>query len=517
MDSKFEETKTKMLNNEMKLKGEFESDGVRTTLIDRCERYAGWTLPSIFPDEDIIEDDEMQNDFQSVGAQAVTNLANKVMMALFQPSKPFFRAQLSLEQRQQLEDADGLTPADIDKGLAKLERDAMKLLNKMNARVVMNDTVEQLIVTGNSLMYIPDDVDDKMLTYSIKDYLIKRSLRGDMVKIIIKETKVVSGLPDKIKQVAKQANYRDTDEVAIYTGIELVGKDKYFVWQELEDIWYCHEQEGWYTKDTLPWIPLTWRLTRGKDYGTGLVENYAGDFSSLSTTAEAILDFTTIVTDIKTLVNPAGQTDVKEISQAKSGAYVYGVEQDLFVHTANTGQAADFLNQRFDSIARRLASAFLLTSQVTRDAERVTAEEIRQQAHELESSLGGVYSRLSSELQLPLAQRLMVKVNSQFADIEPVIVTGFESLSRNSDLDNMRAFITDLANLTNVPEQVLFRMDITELMKGLGAGHGVDYDTFMKDEDTVKRETQERIAMQAKASGMESQAVEQGKVQGQQQ
>lgn len=515
MDSKFEETKTNKLNNVMSLKGEFESDGIRSTLIDRCERYAGWTLPSIFPDEDIIEDDEMQNDYQSVGAQAVTNLANKVMMALFQPSKPFFRAQLSPEQRMELEDT-GLTPNDIDKGLGKLERDAMKLLNKMNARVVMNDTIEQLIVTGNSLMYIPDDVEEKMLTYSIKDYLIKRSLRGEMVKIIIKESKVVSGLPPSCMKVAKDAGYRDTDEVSIYTGIELVGKDKYFVWQELEDLWYCHEQEGWYSKENLPWIPLTWRLTRGKDYGTGLVENYAGDFSSLSTTAEAILDFTTIVTDIKTLVNPAGQTDVKEISQAKSGAYVYGVEQDLFVHTAQTGQAADFLNQRFDNIARRIASAFLLTSQVTRDAERVTAEEIRQQAQELESSLGGVYSRLATELQLPLAQRLMVKVDSKFSEIEPVIVTGFESLSRNSDLDNMRAFITDLANLTNVPEVVLVRLDIGELVKGLSTGHGVDSDKFMKDEETVEKETKQRMQAQAAASGMEAQAVEQGKVQGQQ-
>lgn len=511
------ECKEHYLNNDLRLKGEFESDGERTTLIDRCERYAGWTLPTIFPDEDIIEDDEMQNDYQSVGAQAVTNLANKIMMALFQPSKPFFRAELSNEQRESIKDSNGYTDGDIDKALSKLERDSMKLLNKMNARVVMNDTIEQLIVTGNSLMYMPDDVNDKMLTYSIKDYLIKRSLSGEPVKIIIKEIKVVSGLPEKIRQLALQGNYRDTDEVAIYTCIQKVSKDNYFVWQELEDLWYCHEQEGYYSKDKLPWIPLTWRLTRGKDYGTGLVENYAGDFFSLSSTAEAILDFTTIVTDIKTLVNPAGQTDVSEISKAKSGAYVYGVEADLFVHSADTGKQADFLNQRFDNISRRIASGFLLTSQVTRDAERVTAEEIRQQAHELESSLGGVYSRLATELQLPLASRLMVKVNKDFSTIEPVIVTGFESLSRNSDLDNMRAFMSDLATLTDVPDDVKVYMNMSEVMKVLGAGHGIDYDKFMKDDETVKKETAQRVKAQAQAAGMEANAVEQGKAKGQQQ
>ena len=54
-------------------------------------------------------------------------------------------------------------------------------------------------------------------------------------------------------------------------------------------------------------------------------------------------------------------------------------------------------------IEERLAAAFLLNSSVQRDAERVTAEEVRFMAQELESTLGGVYSVLSQEFQLPLS------------------------------------------------------------------------------------------------------------------
>ena len=497
--------KAKYLNGDFVLKGEFQgSDYNREETLTRCERYAGWTLPTIFPDDPLMEYDEMQNDYQSVGAQAVTNLANKIMMALFQPSKPFFRMQLTKKQREVVE-ATGLSGAQVDAALAQTERDAMRELDKINARVVMNDMAQHLIVTGNSLLFMPDD--DAMQVYSLRDYTIKRDLRGTPIKIIIRETKSVSGLSDELAALAIAQGYHENDDISIYTGICRVGKSRYMVWQELEDICYCHKRIGIYNKDNLPWIPLTWNLCRGKDYGTGLVENYSGDFHTMSTLAEAVLDYTTVVTDVKNLVDPTGMTDVREITEAPSGAYVHGREEDIHVHTAQITNAADFLNGRFDAVARRIGAAFLLNTAVTRDAERVTAQEIRMQAHELESSLGGVYSRLATELQLPIAKRLLHKLNKTFKDVEPVIVTGFESLSRNSELDNFRAFMQDMVVLSDVPDEVKARMKFGDVIAVLGAGHGVDYKKFLKDEDTVKQETEQRIKMQAKASGMEAGAV----------
>ena len=512
-----DQLKEKHLNGDFKLKGEFQSgDHKRDETLTRCEKYAGWTLPMIFPDDPLMEYDEMQNDYQSVGASAVTNLANKIMMALFQPSKPFFRMQLTQEQKADIQ-ANGMSGAEVDAALAQTERDAMRELDKINARVVMNDMIQQLIITGNSLLFMPND--DKMQVYSLRDYTIQRDLRGTPVKIIIRETKAVAGLSDELAALAVAEGYNETDDISIYTGIIRTTGNKYLVWQELEDICYCHKRVGMYQEDSLPWIPLTWNLARGKDYGTGLVENYAGDFHTLSTLAEAILDYTTVVTDVKNLVDPTGMTDVRELTEAPSGAYVHGKEEDLFTYTASgaMGQASDFLDRRFTAVERRLGAAFLLNTSVTRDAERVTAEEIRMQAHELESSLGGVYSRLATELQLPLAKRLLNKLDKTFKDVEPVIVTGFESLSRNSELDNFRMFMQDLAGMADLPEQVMVRLKFNDVIAVLGAGHGVDYKKFLKDEEIVQKEQQARMAAQAQQAGMEANAVSQGQAAGQQQ
>jgi hypothetical protein len=503
-----DEAQNKYLKGDFKLRGEFMSgNGGRSTILHRAEQYAGWTLPNVFPRDVVVEDEEVQHDYQSVGASCVTNLSNKIMMALFQPSKPFFRLQLDQAQKATMLEQ-GLTEAEITAALSQVEREGMRDLDKTNARVVMTDMIQYLIITGNALLYTSNS---GMQVYSLRDYSVERDLRGNVVKSIIRETKQVLSLSDDLRSLAIASGYNDQDEVSIFTGIQRIDDEKYLIWQELEDLCYCHKKIGVKDKKDLPWLFLTWNLSRGKNYGTGLVENYAGDFFTLSTLAEAILDYTTVVTDVKNLVNPTGQTNVREITNAKSGAYVQGRQEDLFAYTAagDMGNASAFLEAQFNKIERRLGSAFLLNSAVTRDAERVTAAEIRLQAHELESSLGGVYSRLSVELQLPLARMLISKLDSSFKEIEPIIVTGFESLSRNSDLDNFRSFMQDLIILADVPEEVTKRLKFGDVIAVLSSGHGVDASTFLKDEDTVRQEDQQRRQAEASQAGMEAGAVAQ--------
>ena len=86
----------------------------------------------------------------------------------------------------------------------------------------------------------------------------------------------------------------------------------------------------------------------------------------------------------------------------------------------------------------------MLNSAVQRNAERVTAEEVRFMAQELETSLGGVYSILSQELQLPLIKILIFRMEKQgrmpvFPKnvIKPQIITGMEALGRGQDLNKL--------------------------------------------------------------------------------
>lgn len=449
----------------------------------------------------------MQNDYQSLGAQLVTNLLNKIMMALFDPAKPFFKMQLTDEQLADLVANSALSESQVEAAMARVERQAMQKLPKMKARTALTTIIKHLIITGNCLMWLPEG-EKCMRAYSIRDYLIRRDLEGNMIKLIIQESKTVDALPDDLISLAREHGYEYEDEVCLYTGIVRVG-NRYIVWQELEAIAYAQKRVGWYSADKLPWIPLTWDLVQGKDMGTGHVESNAGDFHSYSTLAEASLDYTTIVTDVKTLVNPAGMTDVRKLNKAKSGDAVSGREEDIHVHTADVSGNIQFLESQQVRVERRLGAAFLMNSAVTRDAERVTAEEIRRQAFELESSLGGVYSRLAEELQIPLAKFLLRNMHSLFEDVEPVIVTGLESLSRNSDLDNFKNFLGDLAAVSELDDSVKVRLEMNNVIAKLGAGHGVDYEDTLKDEEQVKKELADQRQVQAQQAGMEAGAVAQ--------
>jgi len=497
---------TEYLSGDFRLKTEFLSGQAnRSSLIERCEQYANWTLPHVFPDDDYQENEALHDDFQSIGALCVNNLTNKIMMTLFQPTRPFFKLELNKEQLTEL--ADSWEPADIEVGLSETERDAMRLFLQKHGRVALTQCILLLVITGNVLLYCPPK-EKRMMYYSIKNYAVWRDLESEVSKIIVCQTKRVGSLSDELQAivVSTQPGIDIEEDVSIYTGIHRVG-DKYHVWQELEDLCYCHKQIGHYPKDALPWRALTWNLAAGNDYGSGKVEEHRGDFGALSRLSEVSIQYASVVTDVKNLVNPTGMTDVSDLVESKSGAYVLGREEDIYVHQAQVQSASAFLDEKMDKIERRLGQAFLLNSAVTRDAERVTAQEIRMQAAELEQALGGVYSHLSTELQAWLAKRLTSQINIAFKDVEPSIITGLESLSRSSDTDRWRYFFQDMIALADVPEEVRIRTDFGNLIAILGAGHGVDYKKVLKDEDAVEEERARIAEANAAAAGAEAGAI----------
>ena len=147
------------------------------------------------------------------------------------------------------------------------------------------------------------------------------------------------------------------------------------------------------------------------------------------------------------LVNPNGVTDMKTVSDAPNCAVRSGNAAD--VTTVQANKYADFrvALETINGLQQRLSQAFLLTASVQRQAERVTAEEIRLMAGELEDALGGVYSIQSQEFQLPLVRRLMFDLaqkgrlpNLPDDLVKPSIVTGMEALGRGHDLNRLLTF-----------------------------------------------------------------------------
>jgi hypothetical protein len=331
-------------------------------------------------------------------------------------------------------------------------------------------------------------------------------MSGEFHTLITKDTHIVATLPSDIQTMTLEKGFDMDDEVSVFTGIFRDKEDHYVVKQEVDSLFIVDREFGVYDKDTLPWVPLTWNLTRGNDYGTGLVEEYAGDYHTLSTLSETILNLSAIAADIKGLVNPMGQTNVDHLNQAAPGAWVSGNPDDVSYLQLDKIGDLQFIQAQVERYERRIGSGFLLNSAVTRNAERVTAEEIRQQAQELEESLGGVYSRLAEEMQQPLAKRLLLQMSDEFKGQELVILTGVESLSRMSDLDAMQMFLNDLTMLNNIPEDVRGRMKLGNVISAFGAARQVDYEEWLMSEDEFKNAQKQQQAQEAATAGATAQA-----------
>jgi hypothetical protein len=463
---------------------------------DRWKDYAAWTLPYAYLDEgDTI--DEISIDYQATGATAVNHLTNKLTTTLFNPAVPFFRIEATPDMIEQAK-ANGMNEAELDDLIGKTEREAMKYMDSTNLRNAVLTSVRNLIITGNSLLYTPPGAKAKAKVYSLRDYIIKRDLSGSAIVIITRDMKSINALPEDLQELCNQNGLDDPNmDVTLLTGIFRTKEGKFVVKQEVEDVFIVPRKKGVYNEDNLPWIPLSWNLLRGEDYGNGLVEEYAGAFHTLSTLTEAMHNLVAIASDIKGLVDPMGSTDIETLNSSAPGTWVYGNRDDVDFLQLEKLTDMRFISEQIAEIKREIGQGFLIGSASTRDAERVTASEIEMQAMELEESLGGVYTRLAEELQYPVAIRLLAQVDKDIAAMDISVVTGVDSLSRKSELDQIRLLFQDLTILNSLPPEVAKYLQYGEVINTFATHRGVDTEQFLKSTEAVEKEEQRQIALQA--------------------
>lgn len=467
-----------------------ELDNKRTGLITRCERYAELTLPHVCPKEGYDEgSQELSGDYQSVGAQAANNLVNKMMLAMFAPSRPFMRFELNPIEKAKILSALGVDESAFREECSVAEKDAIRLLDSMSIRPKLFDLFQHLIITGNACRYMDGD---STRILGIKDYVVRRNNKGVMVELLIREKADVCDLPADVQPFAGKR--QPDDDVYYYRWWKKKG-NVYLETQYIDDtLITVSKYAGKYKPEDMPVQAHTWQLPDKRHYGVGQVEHYIGDLEAMSMLSEAELNGAILASEFRWLVNPGGQTNAADFKTSANGDAIPGVEGDLVLVSA--GQAAGAvqvvgsINERY---IRRVGAGFLLTAGVQRDAERVTAEEIRLLANELETSLGGIYSRLAVDLQLPLAYFLMKRTGGGIfkdSDFEPVIVTGLDALSRNGDLENTQLFIQDVIQITSMPPEVLAYLKMDAIFSDLAAGRGLKGSQYVRTEAEVQQAQQ---------------------------
>ena len=497
------------------LKKKYGDASAKFTRLDRAKgsKYTTWeqcsllTLPYLFPRMGWTEQSILVTPYNSIGPAAVNNLASKLLLALLPPTGNFFRLIPYSEDIAKL-NADQQT--ELDKELSKLEQDINMLISIQALRVPLFEAVKLLIVTGNALLYKVKGGSFKV--YNPRFFCIDRDYVGNPMNILIKEKIDVRLLPEDFKDdnldVTDNGDDEEVTERDIYTCVYRESKDKWIAYQEVNNK-ILESTIVEYDNETLPYIPLRWTNVHNEDYGRGLVEQYLGDLRSLEGLSQMIVEGGSILAKTIFGLRPASTTQLQDLSDAKNGDFIVGdLEKDVTTLRVDKGADFNVPFQLIQNIEQRLGKAFLMFTSAIRDSERTTSAEVRATSAELESTLGGVYSVIAQDLQLPLLRILLDEVEPKALKFtEPSVVTGAAAISRERDLQNLNYMLQTLAQLGPEVLQQYFKIDgyITEVATALG----------LDPDKVVKSAEQRQAEAQQMAQAQQQQAMQQQMAQGQ--
>lgn len=477
-------------------------DGARSSITNRARQCAALTIPSLLPPEGHSETQELATPYQGLGARGVNNLASKLLLALFPPNSPFFKMAIDDFTLEKLTKEEGKR-AEVEKALNKIERAVMNDMEVNASRVHIFTALKYLVALGNTLLYMPDT--GGMKVYRFDRYVTKRDPMGNVLEIIVKENVSPIVLPESVRPKPTTDKTISDEPVAIYTRI-IRKTDRWEVVQEVDGK-VVPQSQGTYPLDKSPWIPLRWSAVDGEDYGRGLVEEYLGDLRSLEALSQAIVEGSAAAAKVLFLVKPNGTTRIKTLSESNNGDIKSGDAADVTVLQMEKFNDFRVALDTLNKIEQRLSQAFLLMSSIQRSAERVTAEEIRAMASELEDALGGVYSILSQELQLPLVKHIMYKMQRTGdlpelpEQIKPMLSTGLEALGRGHDLSKLNNLIQTLAPFG---EAAFSQMNLGDFIMRAGTALGIDMAGLVKTQEQMAQEQQAAQQQQQQQMMMET-------------
>lgn len=497
------------LNTKSTVPADYERmKAIRSNYLNRAEDYAKFTLPYLVPDVTPRTGAANQHGYQGIGAEAVNHLANKLVLTLFPPQRSFFKLDLTEDAEAALAVA-GFDKTDIAEQMARITTRANKEMDAMASRAALTETAKHLIVAGNVCLFAPRT--GIMQSIPLSHYVVKRTKKGELRRLILLEEKELGDFEPAVQALIRSSgqgrqNMKPEDCVKLYTDCRWVSG-----MFEVKQCAFEVELKGAAQRikpENLPWIPLRWNTCYGEDYGRGLCEDHAGDLFVIEFLARAVARGMVLMADVKYLVKPGSVTDVDTLIESPTGEFVTGNIDDIGV--LQLERYADFtpISAVQKEYEQRIGRAFMLGSANRRDAERVTAYELRLDATELETSLGGIYSQLAQTLQRPLAYLLLKRVDGKIRgeDFEPQILTGLEALGRAGDLDKIAQF-TEVMQMPNTwPEGMQARVDWDKFSRSVAASLSMEI-PWLKTQEQVDSENEQA----AEADAMNGLAMEASK------
>lgn len=477
----------------------------REAYLVRARRVAGLTIPALFRAAGASGSDDEITAWQSHGARCVNNLASKMVLALFPPGRSFLRLKPSRKTQidiLKLQDADseGALKAQIDKGLSNCEREFADCVEEDGDRAVHFDVCRHLIVGGNHC--IQQYPDGTIRGVPLDNFTVLRDSQGNLLEFVICDNTAFAALPKDIQDMVSIAGYetnRQTNPkqtIEVYTHGYLDTDGRITVYQEV----YGGEvldSRAQFEPDYCPFLFLTMVRLKNEDYGRSYGEDYEGDLQAADSLVEIITTGSAAMARFIQLVRPGGMVSKKQLAEAENGDVLTGQEGD--VSTVQANKQADFsiAQKVLEQVLDRLTAAFLLNSTVQRNAERVTAEEIRFVAQELEQGLGGVYANQVVTYQMPYGKNKLracqkTKRVTSFpaGSVQVQVIAGMAAIGRNDELAALDAFMQGA--LATVGAQIVSQsINPRILLARRAAALGIDTDGLIYSETAASAQAQQ--------------------------
>jgi hypothetical protein len=489
----------------------------RDSYESRAREISELTIPYMFVgNTDEIQQEhslgEMVDPHQSVGARGVRNLASRLLLTQLPSNAPFFNYIVDDSILNDL--PEGLTKGDVEKRLSDITRIIHQWMQKSDLRKEATEIFMSLLIDGNPLMFVDEDMN--IQTFRLDHFVCERDQSGNILQIVVKETLNLSTLDSKTRKFVEE-NTTVTGEkkknIDVYTWVKRQEDGSFTSHQEVNES-MIPDSKSEYPKGSLPWVAPRIAKITGENYGRPYAEEFIGDLRACENLSASLLDMAAASSRVLFLMNPSSVTDVDDLNGAPNGSVVPGRLGDIEALQAKLGGDFTVVQAQNAAVEQRLAQGFLLLSSIQRDAERVTAEEVRMMAQELDNALGGMFSTLSFEFQMPLVKafefRLKQKIGLELPpELEISVITGLDALGRGQDLNRLRGFVSQVLELQNAGVETAQFLDVGELIKRLGAGNGIDTNDLVKTPEQISQE-QEQAQMQQAMQNQGANAIQKG-------
>lgn len=463
----------------------------RTERLRQARDNSAYTIPALMPEDGHNETTVLPQPWQSVGARGFNNLTSRILLTLFPPNTANWRGTIP---QARLEES-GLTKEEasqFDAALSGLEQEFRRDFEASGDRSTLYEMLRTHLVTGDVIArMLPTGL---LRYYKLDQFGVSRDLDGNLLMFIIQETIAFKALPAALREVIgdKDDNGLERTTVDVYTIVQRDEGEAFEEAQYVEGKLVKGSTAAYPSEDRMPWRVLRHTKVPGENHGRAFADDIHSDLKSLDSLTQSVVEGVAIMVKSILFIKAGSPIQRAQLQKAKNGDVLIGNADDVSVFRIEKVADLTIAINFIERIEQRLGMSFLMNTSVQRNAERVTAEEIRFMAQELEAALGGFYSRLATELQVwYIRQRLAImektgkapKLPKNLVDIQ--IITGVDALGRRTELDNLDVFLVGVLEKFG-PEVFKNVVNLNEYLRRRAAALGLDTRTLINEDATTQ-------------------------------